>query len=72
MYTPLSVAFEHRKSSLPPAQAAPLSAGKLIAAVIIPFRSQLFIFPSVHSERRIEPGSTKARYEGGIKKRESS
>jgi hypothetical protein len=44
----------------------------MIAAVIIRLRNQPFIFPSVHSERRIEPGSTTARYEGGIKKSESS
>jgi hypothetical protein len=40
----LSVAFEHPKSSLPPAQAAPLSAGNMIAAASISFQNLLFIF----------------------------
>jgi hypothetical protein len=42
-YSPLSVAFEHPKSSVPPAQAAPLSAGSAIAASKVPFVSRLFI-----------------------------
>jgi hypothetical protein len=43
-YSPLSVAFEQPKSSLPPAQAAPLNAGKTIVAARIPLESHLFIF----------------------------
>jgi hypothetical protein len=69
----LSVAFEHPKSSSPPAQAAPLSAGKAIAAAKILLKTQLFIFalrsfdPAGAAERSIELSSMKARYEPGIK-----
>jgi len=51
----LSVEFEHPKSSLPPAQAAPLSAGNMIAAASFSFHDQLFIFASVHSIRPVRP-----------------
>jgi hypothetical protein len=60
----LSVAFEQPKSSLPPARAGPLTAGKTIAAANIPLKSSLFIFASVHSERPIEPCSTEAMSPG--------
>jgi hypothetical protein len=43
-YAPFSVAFEHPKSSLPPAQAAPLNAGNAIAAASIPLNFQNFTF----------------------------
>jgi hypothetical protein len=46
----LSVAFEQPKSSLSPAQAAPLSAGSTIAAAIVPLSNQLFIV-ALHSFR---------------------
>jgi len=44
----LSVAFEHPKSSPPPAQAVPLSVGNMIAAAKSPFETQLFIL-DLHS-----------------------
>jgi hypothetical protein len=43
-YSPLSVAFEQPKSSVPPAWATPLSASKAMVAASIVFESQLFMF----------------------------
>src|SRR5271169_1332875 len=69
-YSPLSVAFEQPKSSLPPARATPLSAGNAIAAASIPLKSQLVIFvlPSFGLsgcviQIPIEPCWWRARYE---------
>jgi hypothetical protein len=56
-YAPFSVAFEHPKSSLPAAQAVPLSAGNITAAASIRFQNQRFMFASVHSIRPVRPTS---------------
>ena len=59
-YSPLSVAFEHPKSSPPPAHAAPLTAGKAIAANKVALVSHLFISISLRGHgmraRWVPPG----------------
>src|SRR6516165_3020157 len=73
-YSPLSVAFEHPKSSVPPAQAASANTGKAIAVAVSPTHSFRFIsllHLIVNSPVRCELGDTShARHRTGGKQSE--
>jgi len=64
-YSPLSIAFEHPKSSVPPAQAAPLTAGKAIAANRVALVSHRFIFDLPSWSWNARAGFTR-RHEKGL------